>query len=73
MDEILDMQSILEQQAKLSSLKLDYSATLQSKIPELVGGITVSLDKAFRALDKSIKNPSPVEWEKVEAIYNILL
>lgn len=73
MDETLDMQPILEQQAKLPSLKLDYSATLQSKIPELVGGITVSLAKAFRALDKSIKNPSPIEWEKVEAIYNILL
>lgn len=73
MDETLNMQPILEQQAKLPSLKLDYSVNLQSKIPELVGGITVSLAKAFRALDKSIKNPSPIEWEKVEAIYNILL
>lgn len=73
MDENIDIQSILEQQAKLPPLKLGYSATLQAKIPELVGGITVSLAKAFRALDKDMKNPSPFEWEKAEAIYNILL
>jgi Domain of unknown function (DUF1931) len=72
-DEALDMRPILEQQAKLPPLKLDYSSTLQSKIPELVGGITVSLAKAFRALNKNIKNPSSIEWENVEAIYNILL
>jgi len=73
MDENIDIQPILEQQAKLPPLKLGYSTTLQDKIPELVGGITVSLAKAFRALDKDMKNPSPFEWEKAEAIYNILL
>lgn len=73
MDELLEIQPILEQQAKLPPLKLEYSKTLESRISEIVGGITVSLAKIFRVLDKDLKNPTPIEWEKVNAIYNILL
>lgn len=73
MDELLEIQPILKQQAKLPPLRLEYSRTLESKISEIVGGITVSLAKVFHALDKDLKNPTPIEWEKVNTIYNILL
>lgn len=73
MDETLSLKAILEHQAKLPPMKLDYSTALEEKIPELVGGITVSLAKVFRALDPWLKAPGPEQWETVERIYQILL
>ena len=73
MDEALSLKTILEQQAKLPPMKLGYSTALEEKIPELTGGITVSLAKVFRALDPRLKMPGAEEWEKVDRIYEILL
>ena len=73
MDETLDLALILEHLAKLPPLELAYSEELEQKIPEIVGGLTISLAKVFRTLWPSLKNPSTPEWEKVEKLYAILL
>ena len=46
---------------------------VEKKIPELVGGITVSLARVFKAVNPELKNPDTAEWEQVEKIYRILL
>jgi len=73
MDEQLNLSTILEQLAGLPPLKLGYSEELTRRIPELVGGITVSLARVLRALNEQMKNPGAEEWEKAERIYEILL
>ncbi len=72
-NEELSLSPILEQQAKLPPLKLGISDMLEKKIPELVGGITVSLAKVFKAIKPELKNPGTEEWQQVEEIYHILL
>lgn len=73
MNEQLELTPILEQLAALPPLKMELSALLEEKIPELVGGITVNLAKVFKVINPELKNPGSEEWEKVEAIYKILL
>jgi len=72
-DEQLALSSILEQQATLPPLKLGISEMLERKIPELVGGITVSLARVFKVVNPDLKNPGSREWEQVNEIYRILL
>ncbi len=73
MDEELDLALILEHLAKQPPLDLAYSEELEQKIPEIVGGITISLAKVFRAIWPKLKNPATEEWETVEKVYAILL
>jgi len=72
-DEELSLKPILEQQATLPPLKLGISDMVEKKIPDIVGGITVSLARVFKAVNPDLKNPGSREWEQVEEIYRILL
>ncbi len=73
MDEALSVSEILDGLSKLPPMDLPYSAELEEKIPEITGGMTVSLAKVFRAVAPKLKNPASGEWETVENIYEILL
>ena len=72
-DEELSLSPILEHQATLPPLKMGLSNMTEKKIPEIVGGITVSLARVFKAVNPELKNPGTREWEQVEEIYRILL
>ncbi len=72
-DEQLALSSILEQQATLPPLKLGVSSMVEKKIPDIVGGITVSLAGVFKTVNPELKNPGSREWEQVEEIYHLLL
>ena len=72
-DEQLALSPILEQQATLPPLKLGLSDMTEKKIPELVGAITISLARVFKAINPTLKNPGTREWEQVEEVYRILL
>lgn len=72
-DEELNLATILEQLSRLPTLSLDYSDEVRNKLPELAGGITVSLAKVFKAIKPGLKNPATTEWELVERVYEILL
>ncbi len=73
LDETLNLKTILDKLAGLPQLDLDYAESTRGHIPEIAGGMTISLAKVFRALDEKLKNPGSEEWEKVERIYEILL
>ncbi len=73
LDETLNLKTILDKLAGLPQLDLDYAESTREHIPEIAGGMTISLAKVFRALDEKLKNPGSEEWEKVERIYEILL
>lgn len=71
-DEELGLTPILEHLAKFPPLHLGYSAGLEERIPEIVGGITVGLARLFKVIDPEMKNPQTEHWEKVAEIYAIL-
>ncbi len=73
LDVELELQPILEQLTGLPQLELDYDEEVRSRLPELVGGITVALARTFKLIDPGLKNPQTEHWERAEAIFNQLL
>ena len=73
MDEDIGLAGILDHLAKLPPLGLAYSEEVEQRLPEVVGGITISLAKVFKAVNPKLKNPATAEWDQVEKIYQILL
>ncbi len=73
LDESLNLSTVLEKIAGLPQLDLDYAESTIAHIPEIAGGMTISLARVFRVLDEKLKNPGSEEWEKVKNIYEILL
>ncbi len=69
----LELQPILEKLASFPQLDLAYSEATQSKLPEIIGGLTVALALAFKTIDPTVKNPQTEHWDKAEAIFNTLL
>ncbi|RMF21848.1 MAG: DUF1931 family protein, partial [Cyanobacteria bacterium J083] len=66
----LELQPILEQLATLPLLDLDYSATTESQLPEIVGGLIVSLGKSFKIIDPNLKNPQTAHWERAYELFS---
>ncbi len=73
MDEQLSAKDILAHLAKLPPLDLAIGADVEAMLPDLAGGMTVSLAKVFKVLDPNMKNPQTEHWERVEQIYAILV
>lgn len=73
LDETLNLSPILDKLSGQPLLDLDYAESTLERIPEITGGMTISLAKVFCVLDERLKNPGSDEWEKVEQIYRILL
>ncbi len=73
MDEQLSVKDILEHLTKLPPLDLAIGEDVEAMLPDLAGGMTVSLAKVFKVLDPDMKNPQTEHWERVEEIYRILV
>lgn len=69
----LALEPILENLAKLPPLDLEYSAEVELRLPELVGGMAYAVARSFKILDPHLKNPLTQHWEQVEEIFNLLL
>jgi len=61
-DEGLDLEPILDELTALPPLDLSYSAETAEELPEIVGGISVALARAFTTLDPDLKNPQTAHW-----------
>lgn len=72
-NEDIELQPILEQLAKLPVMDLAYSDETEAMIPEIAGGISVALARAFKVMEPDLKNPMSQHWEKTFRIFDLLL
>jgi hypothetical protein len=72
-NEDIELQPILEQLAKLPVMDLEYSDETEAMIPEIAGGISVALARAFKVMEPDLKNPMSQHWEKTFRIFDLLL
>ena len=72
-DETIELEPILQHLATLPALDLAYSFEVESKLPEIVGGLSVALAQTFKIIDPKVKNPASPEWERAFAVFNLLL
>jgi hypothetical protein len=73
LDEDIELQPILERLAGLPALELSYSERTRAELPEIVGGLSVALARAFKILEPELKNPQSVHWERAYRIFDLLL
>ncbi len=69
----LELRPILAQLAELPPLDLDLTEKARQRLPEMVGGIAVSLAHTFPILDPEVKNPETRHWQRAFEIFDRLL
>jgi hypothetical protein len=73
LDEDVELQPILEQLAKRPPLDLTVAEETEEGLPEIVGGLTLALARAFAIIEPERKNPQTEQWERVTAAFDLLL
>jgi hypothetical protein len=73
LDEDVDLQPILEQLATWPPLDVTMSEEMESRLPAVVGGLSVALARTFRVLDPDLKNPQTTHWDRASELMNILV
>lgn len=72
-DEDIDLKSILEYIASLPPLNVTYSYDTEERLPDVVGGLSLALARAFTIIDPDLKNPQTKHWERAFRIFDLLL
>ena len=73
LDEVIDLQPILTQLTTWPPLDVTVSEETESRLPSVVGGLSVALARTFRVLDPELKNPQTTHWDRSSALMNTLL
>jgi hypothetical protein len=73
LDEEIELKPILEQLAKRPPLELTIAEETEEGLPEIVGGLTLALARAFKLIEPERRNPQTEQWERVTAVFDLLL
>jgi Domain of unknown function (DUF1931) len=73
LDEELELRPILEQLATLPPLDRPLTAEAETRLPDLVGGLSLGLARTFTIVEPKLKNPQSRHWERAFRIFDLLL
>jgi hypothetical protein len=73
LDEEVSLEAILEQLTRRPPLDAVYSDETKDKLPQVAGGLGVSLARTFPILDEEVKTPLSHHWDKATRIFDLLL
>jgi hypothetical protein len=73
MDEQIGLSPILDRLTARPPLDLAYGDETEASLPQIVGGLSVALARAFKVLDPDLKNPRSEHWERCFRIFGLLL
>ena len=69
----IGLEPILRQSIPEPQMDLPYSEETESRLPDIAGGLTLAVVRAFKIIDPDLKHPATQEWEKAFGIFNQLL
>ena len=72
-DEIIELEPILDHLTALPPLDLAYSDETEARLPDIVGGLSVALARAFKIIDPNLKNPATEHWRRSFQIFDLML
>jgi hypothetical protein len=72
-DEEVELAPILEQLAARPPLDVTLADSTERRLPEIVGGLSVALARAFKLVYPDRKNPQTAEWEGIHELFDLLL
>jgi hypothetical protein len=73
LDEEIDLQPILAQLATWPPLDVTMSEETESRLPGVVGGLSLALARTFKIIDPKVKNPQTEHWERAFSVFSLLL
>jgi hypothetical protein len=73
LDEEIELRPILEELAKRPPLDLAVAEETEQALPEIAGGLTLALARAFTIIEPERRNPQTDQWIRVTALFDLLL
>jgi hypothetical protein len=73
LDEEIELQPILAQLATWPPLDVTISEETESRLPGVVGGLSLALARTFKIIDPEVKNPQTEHWERAFRVFSLLL
>jgi hypothetical protein len=73
LDAEVEAEPILEQWAVWPLLELELSVDTREFLPDIAGGLSVALAKAFTIIDPKLHNPATTHWERAFRVFDLLL
>jgi uncharacterized protein DUF1931 len=72
-DEEIELRALLDDLARRPPLELALSVDTEARLPEIAGGLSVALGRAFRILEPKLENPQTQHWERSFALFDLLV
>jgi hypothetical protein len=73
MDEAAEVPTMLEQIVAIPPQELAYSEETEGRLPEIAGGLSLALARAFKIIEPRLKNPQTEHWERAYRVFDLLL
>ncbi|HET6884959.1 MAG TPA: DUF1931 family protein [Rubrobacteraceae bacterium] len=73
MDEAAEVRPMLEEIVAIPPQELAYSEETESRLPEIAGGLSLALARAFKIIEPRLKNPQTEHWERAFRVFDLLL
>jgi hypothetical protein len=72
-DDRTDVRPILQQKIVIPPEEWAIGDEAMDYLPDVAGGLSVALAKAFKLLDPELKNPQTQHWDRAFALFDLLL
>ena len=73
MDEAAEVRPMLEEIVAIPPQELAYSEETEGRLPEIAGGLSLALARAFKIIEPRRKNPQTEHWERAYKVFDLLL
>jgi Domain of unknown function (DUF1931) len=73
MDEAAEVRPMLERIVATPPQELAYSEETEGRLPEIAGGLSLALARAFKIIEPRLKNPQTEHWERAYRVFDLLL
>ena len=73
MDEAAEVRPMLEEIVAIPPQELAYSEETEGRLPEIAGGLSLALARAFKNIEPRLKNPQTEHWERAFRFFDLLL
>jgi hypothetical protein len=73
LDQKIGLERILEDLADRPQLDLTVSDETEAELPEIAGGVSLALARAFPIIDPDVRNPQTAQWERAFRLFDLLL
>jgi hypothetical protein len=73
LDEEIEVRPIMAELAAWPPLEAALSDETERRLPDIVGGLSLALARAFKIIDPDLRNPQTAHWERAFQVFDLLL